>query len=113
MSGAGAELYTAMSNNHPSTAVMLKAQARFFINSCPYNTITHTFSVKTILGAFAGATHVHVVDYGIQYGFQWGSLIQNLADRPEGPPHLRITGTHPFSNHMCKLRKTCLNRTLQ
>ncbi|KAB1201812.1 Scarecrow-like protein 34 [Morella rubra] len=35
---------------------------------------------------------LHVVDFGIQYGFQWPSLIEKLSKRPGGPPKLRITG---------------------
>ena len=35
---------------------------------------------------------MHIVDFGILYGFQWPSLIQSLASRPGGPPMLRITG---------------------
>jgi hypothetical protein len=46
----------------------------------------------TILDAFEGASNVHVIDYGISHGIQWQCLIQHLATRPEGSPHLRITG---------------------
>ena len=32
------------------------------------------------------------MDFGILYGFQWPSLIQQLSNRPNGPPRLKITG---------------------
>jgi hypothetical protein len=54
--------------------------------------VGHFLSIKTILDAFEGATHVHVVDYGLTYGGQWPCLIQQLSQRPGGPPHVRITG---------------------
>nr|GMC96001.1 Scarecrow-like protein 14 [Ipomoea batatas] len=38
------------------------------------------------------ATSVHVIDFGILYGFQWPCFIQRLSSRKGGPPRLRITG---------------------
>ncbi|CAI0539844.1 unnamed protein product [Linum tenue] len=38
------------------------------------------------------ATRLHIIDFGILYGFQWPCLIQRLSERPDGPPKLRITG---------------------
>ncbi|GFP91527.1 scarecrow-like protein 9, partial [Phtheirospermum japonicum] len=35
---------------------------------------------------------VHIIDFGILYGFQWPSYIQSLAEREGGPPKLKITG---------------------
>jgi hypothetical protein len=35
---------------------------------------------------------VHIIDFGICYGFQWPCLIKKLSSRPGGPPKLRITG---------------------
>ncbi|KAL6326666.1 hypothetical protein AAG906_010840 [Vitis piasezkii] len=35
---------------------------------------------------------LHVIDFGILYGFAWPSLIQPLSSRPGGPPKIRITG---------------------
>lgn len=46
----------------------------------------------TVLDAFEGATRVHVVSYGIQYGTEFPGLMHQLARRPGGAPHLRITG---------------------
>ncbi|XWS74120.1 hypothetical protein CRYUN_Cryun02cG0188300 [Craigia yunnanensis] len=38
------------------------------------------------------ASVLHIVDFGILYGFQWPILIQHLSNRLGGPPKLRITG---------------------
>lgn len=90
MSGTGAQLYTAITSNTPSTATMLKAN-RLFVDYSPYIKVSHFFSTKSILDAFEGAERVHLVDYGVDYGLQWPCLIQRLSQRREGPPHLRIT----------------------
>lgn len=90
MSGTGAQLYTAITSNTPSTATMLKAH-RLFVDYSPYIKVSHFFSTKSILDAFEGAERVHLVDYGTSNGVQWPCLIQRLSQRREGPPHLRIT----------------------
>lgn len=92
MSGCGPELYVAITRDKPPTAIFLRGIGRLFINSCPYKLVTHFYAMATIADAFAGATRVHVVDYGIAYGAQWAALIQHLSQRSGGPPHLRITG---------------------
>lgn len=47
---------------------------------------------KMILKRASNARTLHIIDFGIQYGFQWPILIQLLSKRPGGPPKLRITG---------------------
>nr|GMC91852.1 Scarecrow-like protein 9 [Ipomoea batatas]GMC93702.1 Scarecrow-like protein 9 [Ipomoea batatas]GMC97548.1 Scarecrow-like protein 9 [Ipomoea batatas]GMC99611.1 Scarecrow-like protein 9 [Ipomoea batatas]GME17499.1 Scarecrow-like protein 9 [Ipomoea batatas] len=34
---------------------------------------------------------VHIIDFGILYGFQWPTFIQRIATRDGGPPKVRIT----------------------
>lgn len=91
MSGTGAQLYTALSNKHPSEGQMLKG-FRLFYDHIPFIHTSHIFANDTFLDVFEGASRVHIVDYGILYGLQWPCLISRLARRPGGPPHLRITG---------------------
>lgn len=91
LSGTGEQIYTVITNNHPSAATILKA-FRQYVDHCPYIKITHFFLAKTTLDAFEGASHVHVIHYGILYGVEWPSLIQHLSLRPGGPPHFRMTG---------------------
>jgi hypothetical protein len=91
MSGTGGQLYTALSNNRPSAAEMLKAY-RLFVGCCPFIQLSHYFGNSAILHAFGDAKRVHIVDYGILYGVQWPCLIYHLSQLPGGPPHLRITG---------------------
>ncbi|KAJ7535551.1 hypothetical protein O6H91_12G038500 [Diphasiastrum complanatum] len=91
ISGTGGCLYAALDNNRPSAVEMLKAY-HLRIENCPFVRICHFFSNQTIINACEVESRLHVVDYGILYGFQWPSLIQTLGSRPGGPPHLRITG---------------------
>ncbi|KAK4606516.1 hypothetical protein RGQ29_000657 [Quercus rubra] len=63
-----------------------------FLSACPFKRFSYGFSNKMILHAAEKATTLHIVDFGIQYGFQWPLLIQFLSKRPEGAPKLRITG---------------------
>lgn len=91
MSGTGGQLYSALSNNRPSEAQMLKA-LMLFCEHCPFIQVPHIFANHSIVEAFKGASRVHIIDYGILYGVQWPCLLYQLSTRPEGPPHLRITG---------------------
>jgi hypothetical protein len=62
------------------------------LTACPFRKLSNFFSNITIKKIAENATRVHIVDFGIMYGFQWPSLIQRLSSRPGGPPKLRITG---------------------
>ena len=96
MTGTGEQLYTVIGNNCPSAASVFKAVRLYFENN-PYIKLTHFFSMRTILEACEGATRVHVIVYGFIYGTEFPALMQQLARRPGGAPHLRITGTaHSF-----------------
>ncbi|XP_078169032.1 scarecrow-like protein 14 [Carex rostrata] len=58
----------------------------------PAPRLGYHFANESILSAISNATKIHVVDFGITFGFQWPSLIQSLTKRKGGPPKLRITG---------------------
>ncbi|KAJ9180710.1 hypothetical protein P3X46_008923 [Hevea brasiliensis] len=51
---------------------------------------------KGLVSKRTSATNIlkalHIIDFGILYGFQWPTLIQRLSWRPGGPPNVRITG---------------------
>jgi DELLA protein len=66
-----------------------------FYETCPYLKFAHFTANQAILEAFATATRVHVVDFGLKQGMQWPALLQALALRPGGPPVFRLTGIGP------------------
>ncbi|XP_024397051.1 scarecrow-like protein 14 [Physcomitrium patens] len=108
LSGTGEELYRVIINNGPSAAIVFKA-IRLYLENCPYLIFAHFFTVKSIVDVFEGAARVHLICYGIQYGVELPSLIQYLSQRPEGAPHLRITGIdspHPGNNPCLKINET-------
>lgn len=50
------------------------------------------FLNRTIVDVSKGKPQVHIIDFGICFGFQWPSLFEELAKIEDGPPKLRITG---------------------
>lgn len=44
-----------------------------------------------ILEAFEGMDRVHILDFSTSHCMQWPTLIDALADRMDGPPHVRLT----------------------
>jgi hypothetical protein len=92
MSGIGAQLYVTLRNTGPSFGPMLRAY-KSLMDCFPFKQIIHFIASVLILNAFKGATRVHLVAYGSAFGIHWPFLIQQLAMQPNGPPHLRITGT--------------------
>ncbi|KAD5802898.1 hypothetical protein E3N88_14258 [Mikania micrantha] len=65
-----------------------------FFNLCPFLRIAYLITNKAILEAMEGEKMVHIIDLCSSEPAQWINLLQSLRTRPEGPPHLRITGIH-------------------
>ncbi|KAG2329823.1 hypothetical protein Bca4012_020647 [Brassica carinata] len=63
-----------------------------FVQACPTIIMCYYTSNRTIIELASKATTLHIVDFGIFYGFQWPCLIKALSRRPGGPPMLRVTG---------------------
>ncbi|XP_050290879.1 scarecrow-like protein 33 [Quercus robur] len=88
---AGTSIGSQMVYKRVSALEKLKAY-QVYLSACPFKRFSYGFSNKMILHAAEKATTLHIVDFGIQYGFQWPLLIQFLSKSPEGAPKLRITG---------------------
>ncbi|KAK1415554.1 hypothetical protein QVD17_31337 [Tagetes erecta] len=91
MAGSGTGIYKALLSIPTSAVDVLKAY-RLFLGCFPFTKIFHFVSNKTIMCVAQNKTKLHIIDFGILYGFQWPCLIQRLSTRPGGPPELRITG---------------------
>ncbi|XVF20031.1 hypothetical protein REPUB_Repub11eG0163000 [Reevesia pubescens] len=91
LNGTGATLYTPIPSNGTLAADILKAHM-LYVLACPFKRISNLFSNRNIAKLAEKATTVHVIDFGIAYGFQWPCLIHRLSTRRGGPPKLRITG---------------------
>ncbi|CAI5950024.1 unnamed protein product [Closterium sp. NIES-65] len=96
IAGTGSAIYKALQSRQgsqpgPSSKAMLSA-VLVFCEACPWINFGHLVANGSILEAVEGARRVHVIDLGITHGTQWPTLLESLATRPGGPPHLRITG---------------------
>ncbi|KAJ6832706.1 scarecrow-like protein 9 [Iris pallida] len=91
LAGTGSQVYQSLFAKRTTATDILKAY-QLFLAACPFKRVSHFYSNRTILNATEKATRVHIIDFGIYYGFQWPCLIQRLSARLEGPPRLRITG---------------------
>ncbi|KZV54105.1 scarecrow-like protein 14-like [Dorcoceras hygrometricum] len=91
MAGSGTQIYKSLLNIPTSAADILKAY-HIYLATCPFRKTSNFFANKTIMNVAAKATKLHIIDFGILYGFQWPCFLQRLSSRPGGPPKLRITG---------------------
>lgn len=95
LAGTGSRLYQSLMLRRTSVADFLRAY-RLYMTTCCCKRVAFAFANKTIHDAVALAgrrRRLHIVDYGLGYGFQWPGLLRGLAAREGGPPELvRITG---------------------
>ena len=90
LAGIEPDFLGTMNSKLTSAAEELKAYRVYLC--APFRQIYAFFSNKMIMEAGSKATKLHIVDFGIGYGFQWPSLIEQLSKRAGGRPKLRITG---------------------
>ncbi|KAH6762689.1 hypothetical protein C2S52_020122 [Perilla frutescens var. hirtella] len=91
MAGSGNPTYTPVPTLPTSAADFLRAY-HILIATCPFRKISNFFANKTFMNVSEKVTRLHIIDFGILYGFQWPCFLQRLSNRPGGPPKLRITG---------------------
>ncbi|VFQ98833.1 unnamed protein product [Cuscuta campestris] len=91
LSGTGTQLYTSLPRKRITAFEKLKAY-QVYMSACPFKKISIGYANKMVYMVSQEAKTLHLIDFGIQYGFQWPALIQHLSMRPGGPPKLRVTG---------------------
>lgn len=91
IAGTGSQIHKALVNKKTSAADFLKAYYTYLASS-PFKKISNFTTNKTIMIKSEKQTRLHVIDFGILYGFQYATLLERIADRVGGPPKLRITG---------------------
>ncbi|XP_059300707.1 scarecrow-like protein 30 [Lycium ferocissimum] len=72
-------------------ADFLKAY-QVYITACPFKRMSNIFANKSIAKLTGESPRIHIIDFGILYGFQWPCIIHGISLRPGGPPKLKITG---------------------
>ncbi|CAK9218797.1 unnamed protein product [Sphagnum troendelagicum] len=91
MVSSGGNIYRTLKCKEPLVGDFLSAMQVLY-QVCPYFKFGYMAANGAIAEAFQNEERVHIVDFEINQGIQWCTLIQALAERPGGPPHLRITG---------------------
>ncbi|KAJ7554034.1 hypothetical protein O6H91_06G123300 [Diphasiastrum complanatum] len=62
-----------------------------FCEASPFLSFAHFMANQAILEALEGEESIHVIDFGISFGGQWASFLQDFALKPGNPRRLRIT----------------------
>ncbi|MED6119019.1 hypothetical protein PIB30_008246 [Stylosanthes scabra] len=115
MAGTGTHIHSALSTNRPSTSDMVKAY-QMYTSACPFDKFGIRFSINSIYNLAKENVHtIHIVEFGIRYGFKWPGFISRLSNRlsnrPGGPPKLRITGIeYPLPGLKLEETGQCLAR---
>ncbi|TYI04139.1 hypothetical protein ES332_A11G393900v1 [Gossypium tomentosum] len=91
LAGTGSHIYKSLVSKRTSAYDIMKAYL-LYVAACPFRKVSHFICNKSINVASRKSMRLHVIDFGILYGFQWPTLIERLSLRREGPPKLRITG---------------------
>ncbi|XP_059431314.1 scarecrow-like protein 34 [Corylus avellana] len=90
--GTGTQIfYSSLIFKRISASEMLKAY-NVSLSAIPFKRISLFFANKMINKVAEKATRLHIIDFGVEYGFHWPLLIHMLSKRVGGPPKLRITG---------------------
>ncbi|KAK9055557.1 hypothetical protein SSX86_026641 [Deinandra increscens subsp. villosa] len=91
LAGTGSQIHKALVSRKTSAADYIKAY-HLYMASSPFRQVSNLASNKTIMDVSENAMRVHVIDFGILYGFQWPTFLQRISSREGGPPRVRITG---------------------
>ncbi|KAM0952339.1 putative transcription factor GRAS family [Dioscorea sansibarensis] len=88
---SGTNIYQALKCRAPESNELL-SYMRILYDICPYFKFGYMAANGAIAEALRNENRIHIIDFQIAQGTQWITLIQALAARPGGPPHVRITG---------------------
>uniref|UniRef100_A0A0E0LLW1 Uncharacterized protein n=1 Tax=Oryza punctata TaxID=4537 RepID=A0A0E0LLW1_ORYPU len=88
---SGTNIYRALKCREPESKELL-SYMKILYNICPYFKFGYMAANGAIAEALRTENNIHIIDFQIAQGTQWITLIQALAARPGGPPHVRITG---------------------
>lgn len=88
---SGTNIYRALNCNQPESKDLL-SYMHILYEICPYLKFGYMAANGAIAEACKNEDRIHIIDFQIGQGTQWITLLQALAARPSGPPHVRITG---------------------
>ncbi|CAL1355762.1 unnamed protein product [Linum trigynum] len=88
---SGNKIYRSLKCREPESKDLL-SYMQVLYEICPYLKFGYMAANGAIAEACRNATQIHIIDFQIGQGTQWMTLLQALAARPGGAPHVRITG---------------------
>ncbi|XP_076928293.1 chitin-inducible gibberellin-responsive protein 1-like [Bidens hawaiensis] len=88
---SGNHIYRALRSREPEGKDLLSYMYILY-DVCPYLKFGYMAANGAIAEACRNEDRIHIVDFQIGQGSKWMTLLQALAARPGGPPHVRITG---------------------
>ncbi|KAM0051687.1 putative transcription factor GRAS family [Helianthus debilis subsp. tardiflorus] len=91
LAGTGSQIHRGLVSKKVSAADYIRAYY-LYIGCSPFRKISNFASNRTIMNMAEHATRIHIIDFGILYGFQWPTFIQRISQREGGPPRIRLTG---------------------
>lgn len=92
LAASGSSIYKALKCKEPVASTELLSYMHLLYEICPYFKFGYMSGNGAIAEAMKDESKVHIIDFQVSQGGQWITLIQALAARPGGPPHIRITG---------------------
>ncbi|CAI0378950.1 unnamed protein product [Linum tenue] len=93
LASSGSAIYNALRCKEPvlPASMELLSYMHVLYEICPYFKFGYMSANGAIAEAIKEENRIHIIDFQISQGTQWITLIKALADRPGGPPHIRIT----------------------
>ncbi|XP_057442781.1 scarecrow-like protein 1 [Lotus japonicus] len=91
LASSGKCIYRALKCKEPPSSDRLAAMQILF-EVCPCFKFGFIAANGAIAEAVKNEKKVHIIDFDINQGSQYITLIQTLASRPGKPPHVRLTG---------------------
>ncbi|KAL7218109.1 hypothetical protein ACSBR2_011392 [Camellia fascicularis] len=88
---SGNNIYRTLQCKEPEGKDLL-SYMQILYEICPYLKFGYMAANGAIADACRTEDRIHIIDYQIAQGTQWMTLLQALAARPSGAPHVRITG---------------------
>lgn len=97
---SGNNIYRALKGTEPDSKD-IQAYMHFLYSTYPYWKFSYLAANGAIAEACKNEDRIHIIDFQIAQGRQWMTLLQALAARPSGAPHVRITGIEdPTSKYL-------------
>lgn len=87
-------LYKALNSTKISSVSEEILVRKVFFEMLPFLKVAYVLTNQAIIEAMEEEKMVHIIDLNAAEPAQWIALLHVLSARPDGPPHLRITGVH-------------------